>query len=71
VDAIASPTVTAVNVPEGWTWEAFDAALREKGLVVGGCYGPMAGKVFRMGHMGNQAREDLVIQALDVIRRVL
>ncbi|MEE4195429.1 MAG: aminotransferase class V-fold PLP-dependent enzyme, partial [Anaerolineae bacterium] len=34
VDAIASPTVTAVNVPEGWTWEAFDAALREKGLVV-------------------------------------
>ncbi len=69
--AIPSPTVSAVNVPAGWTWEAFDAALREKGLVVGGSYGPMAGKVFRIGHMGHQARMELVEQALDVIREVL
>ena len=70
-DAIPSPTVTAVNVPDGWTWEGFDAALREKGLVVGGSYGPMAGKVFRIGHMGNQARNELVNQALSVIQEVL
>lgn len=70
-NAIASPTVTAVNVPEGWTWDDWDAALREKGLVVGGSYGPMAGKVFRLGHMGNQARKVLVDQALAVIRELL
>ena len=70
-DAVASPTVTAVNVPEGWEWAKFDAALREKGLVVGGSYGPMAGKVFRIGHMGNQARKELIDQALDVIREVI
>jgi len=69
--AVASPTVTAVNVPEGWTWEKLDAAFREKGLVVGGSYGPMAGKVFRIGHMGNQARKELVDQALDVIKEAL
>jgi aspartate aminotransferase-like enzyme len=69
--AIPSPTVTAVNVPEGWTWEDWDIALREKGLVVGGSYGPMAGKVFRIGHMGNQARKELVDKALNVIEEVM
>jgi aspartate aminotransferase-like enzyme len=69
--AIPSPTVTAVNVPQGWKWEDFDAALRAKGLVVGGSYGPMAGNVFRLGHMGSQARMDLVTQALDVIAAVI
>lgn len=69
--AVPSPTVTAVNVPQGWRWEDFDAALRSHGLVVGGSYGPMAGKVFRLGHMGHQARMALVQQALDVIERVV
>jgi aspartate aminotransferase-like enzyme len=70
-DAVASPTVTAAKVPEGVSWEDFDRRLRAEGLVVGGSYGPMAGKVFRMGHMGSQADEGLVKQALAVIRKVL
>ncbi len=69
-DAIPSPTVTAVNVPENTTWEAFDQRLRQHGLVVGGNYGPLAGKVFRLGHMGTQANQELVEQALDVIKEV-
>lgn len=69
-DAVPSPTVSAVNVPEGITWPDFDARLREHGLVVGGSYGPLAGKVFRIGHMGTQARMELVEQALDVIEAV-
>lgn len=68
--AISSPTVSAVYVPEPFTWSEFDARLRERGLVVGGSYGPLAGKVFRIGHMGSQARADLVDQALDVIEAV-
>jgi aspartate aminotransferase-like enzyme len=70
-DAIPSPTVTAVNVPEGIDWSKFNLQLRQHGLVVGGSYGPMAGKVFRLGHMGTQADMELVKQALNVIERVM
>ncbi len=69
--AIPSPTVTAVNVPEQIGWEALDSRFRQNGLVVGGSYGPLAGKVFRMGHMGSQADDGLVNRACDVIERVL
>lgn len=69
-DAVQSPTVTAVKVPAHTTWQAFDQALRAQGLVVGGSYGPMANKVFRLGHMGSQADPALVEKALDVLERV-
>jgi aspartate aminotransferase-like enzyme len=68
--AIPSPTVTAVKVPEGLVWPEFDRRLRQHGLVAGGSYGPLAGKVFRLGHMGSQADENLVAQALDILRMV-
>jgi len=67
-DAVPSPTVTAVNVPSGLTWEELDARFRSHGLVAGGSYGPLAGKVFRLGHMGVQADLSLVQQALEAIR---
>ncbi len=70
-ESISSPTVTAANVPDGWTWPAFDAALRGHGMAVGGSYGPLAGKVFRVGHMGSQATEDLVMRGMDVVERVM
>ena len=66
-----APTVTAVNVPQGISWQDFDAKLRREGLVVAGSYGPMANKVFRLGHMGTQADRDLVVQALEVIRKAI
>ncbi len=69
--AISSPTVTAVKVPEGIPWAEFDRQLRLRGLVVGGSYGPLAGKVFRLGHMGSQANHELITQALTVIEAVL
>ncbi|OEU64439.1 MAG: aminotransferase [Desulfobacterales bacterium PC51MH44] len=69
-DAKQSPTVTAVNVPDGMTWPELDARLREHGLVVGGSYGQLAGKVFRLGHMGTQADKELVKQALNILARI-
>ncbi|CAB1078659.1 Serine--glyoxylate aminotransferase (EC [Olavius algarvensis Delta 1 endosymbiont] len=69
--AIPAPTVTAVNVPQETSWQDFDAKLRQKGLVVAGSYGPLATKVFRLGHMGTQADIDLVSQAIDVIKNAL
>jgi aspartate aminotransferase-like enzyme len=40
-------------------------------LVVAGSYGPLADKVFRLGHMGSQADMSLVQQAMDVIAGAL
>ena len=70
-EAIASPTVTAVHVPGGWTWAELNAALRARGMAVGGNYGPLAGTVFRIGHMGAQADMDLVRRGMDVLGEVL
>lgn len=70
-EEFSSPTVTAAYVPEDWTWERLDAALRSHGMVVGGNYGPLAGKVFRIGHMGSQATTALVQEGMDVLQQVL
>jgi aspartate aminotransferase-like enzyme len=70
-DAISSPTVTAAHVPDGWTWEALDAALRAQGMAVGGNYADLAGKVFRIGHMGSQADMALVASGMNVLEEVL
>jgi aspartate aminotransferase-like enzyme len=67
-NSIPSPTVTAVKIPAGTSWPELDAKFRNKGLVVGGSYGPLNGKVFRLGHMGSQADMDLMKSALDVIK---
>ncbi len=70
-EEMCAPTVTAAKVPEGWTWPEFDWALRGHGLVVGGSYGPLAGQVFRIGHMGSQAHQALVQKGMDVLHTVL
>jgi aspartate aminotransferase-like enzyme len=37
----------------------------------GGSYGHLAGKVFRIGHMGSQANIELVKKGMDVLEKVL
>lgn len=69
--AISSPTVTAALVPAGFTWEDWRMRLRKSGLIVAGSFGPMAGKVFRLGHMGIQADTQLVEKALNVLAEAL
>jgi aspartate aminotransferase-like enzyme len=70
-EATSSPSVTALRVPAGWTWEELDRELRKRGVVFGGSYGAMSGKVFRIGHMGSQADQALVAAALRVLGEVL
>ena len=70
-EVCSSPTVTAAYVPEGWTWEQLDKALRGRGMVVGGSYGILADKVFRIGHMGSQATTALVEKGMNVLGQVL
>jgi len=68
--AVPSPTVTAVYVPDRIPWLDFDQRLRCHGLVVGGNYGPLAGQVFRLGHMGSQADRTSVEKALEILEEV-
>lgn len=70
-ECYSSPTVTAFYVPEKFSWPEFDGALRENGLAVGGNYGKLAGKVFRVGHMGSQADCDLVCSGMNIIHKVI
>jgi len=49
----ASKAVTAVHLPDGLDWKAFNGALRRRGLVVAGGQGRLAGKIFRVGHLGS------------------
>ena len=70
-ETACSPTVTALRVPESLAWEELDRRLREHGMVVAGSLGPLAGKVFRIGHMGSQANRALVNRGMDVLSQVL
>lgn len=67
-EADCSPTVTAVTVPENLGWAELDRRLRARGMVVGGNYGDLAGRVFRIGHMGTQATDELLERGAAALR---
>jgi len=67
----AASTVSAFLIPEKYTWETFDKKLRSKGLAVGGNYGPLAGKIFRIGHMGSQSNRNLIDPALEILKDLI
>lgn len=46
-------TLSVVYYPEGVEDKSFRSILADKGVIVAGGLGEVAGKVFRMGHMGN------------------
>jgi aspartate aminotransferase-like enzyme len=68
-DAVASRTVTAVRLPDGLEWKAFNADLRARGLVLAGGQGKLKGKIFRMGHLGSVTTDD-VLAAIGVLEEV-
>jgi len=67
---IASPTVTAVYLPDALTGEKSEAVFetwRELGLVVGEGQGKLGGKIFRIGHLGAVYEPDVIatVEALE------
>jgi aspartate aminotransferase-like enzyme len=54
-----SPTVTAVEMPGGEGAPAVVRALRERGWTVGGGYGALKERTFRIGHMGDHTVAEL------------
>lgn len=60
-----SNTVTVIEVPEGLTDVQILSIMRDKHKVmISGCFDVLAGKVVRIGHMGENARKDDMAQTL-------
>jgi len=63
-----SNTVTVIKVPEGLSDEDILSTMKDKyNVMIAGCFGCLAGKVFRIGHMGENSNiEDMcmVLEAL-------
>jgi (S)-ureidoglycine---glyoxylate transaminase len=66
------PNVTGVYVPDGINGEKLRAALlRHFSVEIGTSFGPLHGKVWRIGAMGYNARPDCVLQTLGALEVVL
>jgi len=65
-------TVTAVMVPQGIDDERFRRQLWKKyGVMIGGSWGTLAGKVWRIGHMGEGARAEKLFRFFDAFEKNL
>ena len=47
-------------MPDGLEWKTFDAELRSRGLVAAGGQGNLAGRIFRIGHLGDVSLADIL-----------
>jgi aspartate aminotransferase-like enzyme len=68
-ERFASRTVTAAKLPEGHDWKAFNGAIKGHGVVLAGGQGKLAGKIFRLGHLGSVTVEEVLgaIAALETV----
>jgi aspartate aminotransferase-like enzyme len=62
----ASKTVTSASLPDGVEWAALNKEMRARGLVVAGGQDWLAGKILRIGHLGDVDVDD-VVAAIGVI----
>jgi aspartate aminotransferase-like enzyme len=65
-----APTLSVVRYPEGVEDRAFRSGLYAEGVVVAGGLAQTAGRVFRMGHMGNLTSAQ-VRSAIEAVERTL
>lgn len=68
-----SNTVTTICIPEEISYaELFENMLKGYNIMIGGGLGALEGKVFRIGHMGENCKEEkvsLTLKALDQVLR--
>ena len=64
--------VVAVHIPDGVTGDAVRGELlNDFGIEIGTSFGPLHGKVWRIGSMGYNARKDTVLTTLAALEQVL
>jgi aspartate aminotransferase-like enzyme len=71
-----SNTVTAMNLPSRISFAIIKDEMRKRGIIIGGGQAHLKGKIFRIGHMGNISKGDIlnVIEKLEIIlleRRII
>ena len=66
-EGFRSPTVSALEAPEGWAATEWRAALSDRGFTVGAGYGALRASSWRIGHMGEILPSDLrgLLEAAD------
>ena len=64
-----SNTVTAMEIPKSIDDKKLRGGLKELGVQVSGGQGPLEGKIFRIGSMGNVSKLDILstIQTLEIV----
>ncbi len=66
------PNVTGVPIPEGVSGERVRSALlQDFNIEIGTSFGPLHGKIWRIGTMGYNARQDCVLVTLGAMEAVL
>jgi alanine-glyoxylate transaminase/serine-glyoxylate transaminase/serine-pyruvate transaminase len=65
------PMLNVVNVPDGVDDPAVRRALLQRGIEIAGGFGPLKGKVWRVGLMGTSARPEAVDRLLGAMGDVL
>lgn len=67
-----SNTVSAFEVPEGYTdREILDILLDKYGIMITGSFDVFAGKLIRIGHMGENANENDVKLIIEALKKIL
>ncbi len=64
-----SNTVTAMKIPTGIDDKKLRGGIKELGIQVSGGQGPLEGKIFRIGSMGNISKLDILstVQAVEIV----
>jgi (S)-ureidoglycine-glyoxylate aminotransferase len=66
------PNVTGVYIPEGVSGDRVrNAMLNEYNVEIGTSFGPLHGKIWRIGTMGYNARQDAVLITLGALETML
>ena len=66
------PQLTSVKIPAGVDDKVFRRSLLERyGIEIGGGLGPLAGKIWRVGLMGETCREETVVLFLGALDALL
>ena len=67
-----SNTVTCIAVPEGITdMELLEGMEKDYNIMISGCFDVLAGKIVRIGHMGENCYEDKVAETLAALQGTL
>ncbi|MEK7778103.1 MAG: alanine--glyoxylate aminotransferase family protein, partial [Chloroflexota bacterium] len=71
-ETVRLPTLTAVHIPQGVSdAQVRSTLLRQYNIEIGGGLGPVAGKIWRIGLMGENAKPSNVMTLLSALEEIL